>query len=103
MDNIENNSAFLEFFFTTTPKQQIWLAKNLTPEQTLVILEILHNLYKLDHSQEDIEFYSKNKAVLKKFEKKRPFKLRKKVLHSKARTILKIINHFKSKLIDLIR
>lgn len=103
MDNLIKESAFLEFYLTATPKQQAILSKHLTQEQTLVLLEILYNLLHLKHSERDLDFYNKKKAFLKKFEKKKSFRVRKKLLTSRIRTVLKIINHFKSKLLDLIR
>lgn len=105
MDNITKQSNFLDFFLSAaTPKQQLALSKHFTQGQILILLEILHNIFNINHVEEaDKTFYAKKKAFLKKFEKKRSFRLRKKLLISRIRTVQKILNHFKDKILELIR
>ena len=102
LDSLQTQSPFIELLLTTTKPQQRMLIKTITPEQILVLLEILYNLFILPHSVEDQAFYSRQKRFLSKFKLQNPLVKRKRALLSRPATVLKVLNHFKSKLLSLI-
>lgn len=102
VDNLQGQSAFLELFLTTSPAQQRALFKTLLPEQVEVLLEILHNLQALPHQKEDLEFYKRRKKFLSKFHKDLSLTARRRLLLSRKATVLRVLHHFRSKLLGLL-
>ena len=99
---IAANKPFLALLLTTDIGQQKALMKTLTPDQSLVILEILFNLGNLDHDPEDFTFLKKKKRFLRKFNKDIALIKRKKALELHKNIVLKTLQHFQSKLLDLL-
>lgn len=102
VDNLHGQSAFLEIFLTTTLAQKKALLKTLVPEQVEVLLEILHNLFVLPHEKEDMEFYKKRKKFLSKFHKDISLPARRRHLIARKATVLRVLHHFRSKLLGLL-
>lgn len=99
---IAANTPFLALLLTTTLAQQKALMQTLTEEQNLVILEILHNLGQLNHTPGDLSFLSKRKAFFRKFNKINNLSKRKRHLHLHKTIVLKTLQHFQHKLLELL-
>lgn len=101
-DNLQNQAAFIQLMLITSKEQQRALLKSLTPEQISVLLEILYNLYVLQHEDQDLAFFKQKKSFLRQFDTNLSARRRKATLLRRQATTLKVLNYFKSKILRLL-
>lgn len=96
---ISENRPFLTLLLNTSPEQQKALLLSVTPSQASALREIFYNILNIEHTLEDQKFIKRKIPLIRKLSKnKKSVKTQQTLVRKERIMIIKILNHFKSKL-----
>lgn len=102
---LQNNSSFLRLLLTNTDKrQQHSLVQTISAEQLNALTEIFYNLLNIvSMDKKDEKLIKKSRKLMQKISLiTKSYNSRRKVLISNKSTLLKILLHFKDKLLGVL-